>query len=100
MPTKEIELHEEAAGEYDAAFEWYLQRSSDATRRLDAEVERGLCEIAENPQRWAIGSYHTRRFLLRGFPYLLIYREKGENRIQILAIAHTSRNPDYWQHRT
>jgi hypothetical protein len=31
-------------------------------------------EIAGAPQRWARGSFGTRRFLLRGFPFLLIYR--------------------------
>ncbi len=100
MPVNTVELHEEAAVEYDAAFEWYLQPSSDVANRFDAEVERALSEIARNPQRWALGSHNTRRFLLRGFPYLLIYREKSENRIQVIAVAHTSRNPGYWKRRT
>ena len=98
MPTKTLELHEEAAADYDAAFDWYLDRSPDAARAFDAEFERALQEIARNPERWARGSYQTGRFLLRRFPYLVIYRELDSS-VQILAVAHTSRDPNYWKKR-
>jgi plasmid stabilization system protein ParE len=99
VPTKTVELHEEAAVEYDAAFDWYLARSPDAALRFDSEFDRALVEIAQAPQRWVGGSYNTRRFLLRKFPFLLIYREKTSGEIQIVAIAHTSRRPGYWKER-
>jgi len=98
VPAKIVELHEEAASEYGAAFDWYLDRSPDAARRFDAEFERALGEIAHAPQRWASGSHDTRRFLLRKFPFLLIYRERLSD-IQVLAVAHTSRRPGYWKER-
>jgi plasmid stabilization system protein ParE len=95
-----VELHEEAAAEYDAAFDWYLQRSPDAARRLDAEFECALAEIARSPQRWAGGPCHTRRFLLRKYPFLVIYRERASGDLQIVAVAHTSRKPGYWKERS
>jgi plasmid stabilization system protein ParE len=94
-----VDLHEEAAAEYDAAFDWYLQRSPDAALKLDAEFGRALAEIAQAPQRWASGPHHTRRFLLRRFPFLLIYRERAGGNLQIVAVAHTSRRPGYWRER-
>jgi len=39
------------------------------------------------------GPYDTRRFLLRGFPYLLIYRELSQDVVQVLALAHTAVGP-------
>jgi toxin ParE1/3/4 len=99
VPTRRITLHDEAAADYDAAFDWYLQRSPDAALKFDAEVERAMDEIARAPDRWPRGSYDTRRFLLTGFPFLLIYRERGERIVEILAVAHTSRNPGYWKAR-
>jgi plasmid stabilization system protein ParE len=98
VPTKPVELHEQAAAEYDAAFDWYLQRRPDAACNLDAEFNRALAEIAHAPQRWASGFYNTRRFLLRKFPFLVIYRERLHD-IQVLAVAHTSRKPGYWKER-
>jgi plasmid stabilization system protein ParE len=100
VPTRTIELHEEAAADYDAAFDWYLEHSAEAARAFDAEFEHALGQIARNPERWARGSYQTHRFLLRRFPYLVVYRELGPITVQVLAVAHTSRRPDYWKNRT
>ena len=99
MPTRVVDLHEEAAAKYDAAFDWYLQPSADAAPKLEAEFERALAEIAQAPQRWASGPHRTRRFLLRKFPFLLIYRERAGGNPQIVAVAHTSRKPGYWKER-
>jgi toxin ParE1/3/4 len=99
MPSKSAEFHEEASAEYDAAFDWYLERSPDAALRFDAEVDRALAQIIQAPQRWAAGPHPTRRFLLRQFPFTLIYRERSSGDIQILAVAHTSRKPRYWKER-
>jgi plasmid stabilization system protein ParE len=76
-----------------------MQRSADAALRFDAAIERAITDIARYPNRWPLGSYGTRRFLVRGFRYLLIYRERGAEGIQILAVAHASRRPGYWKTR-
>lgn len=100
MPTELIEFHHEAGLEFDAAFEWYMERSPDAAVRFDAEVNRALTQILVAPKRWAAGPHSTRRFLLRQFPYILIYRERlSFGDVQILAVAHTSRRPGYWKKR-
>jgi plasmid stabilization system protein ParE len=99
VPTSVAEFHPEAIAEYDAAFDWYLERSPDAALKFDAEVDRALAQIIRAPQRWAAGPYSTRRFLLRRFPFTLIYREQSWGNIQILAVAHTSRKPGYWKQR-
>ena len=100
MPTEFfVEFHDEASVEYDAAFDWYLERSADAALKFDAEVNRAVAQIAHAPKRWASGAHLTRRFLLRRFPYVLVYRERATCIIQILAVAHTSRRPGYWKQR-
>lgn len=99
MPRSRVEFHDEASAEYDAAFDWYLERSPDAALRFDAEVDRALKLITRDPGRWALGSHETRKFLLRQFPFILIYRERTGGTIQILAVAHTSRKPEYWRNR-
>jgi toxin ParE1/3/4 len=99
MLRNRVEFHDQAGAEYDAAFDWYLERSPDAALRFDAEVSRALKLITRSPDRWALGSHDTRRFLLRQFPFIMIYRERSEGRIQVLAVAHTSRKPEYWKSR-
>ena len=99
MPARAVELHEAAAVEYDAAFDWYLQQSEDAALRFAAEIDRALAQISEAPQRWVMAAFNTRRFLLRHFPFIVVYRELSSGIIQILAVAHTSRKPQYWKNR-
>jgi hypothetical protein len=38
MPADLLEFHEEAAAEYDAAFDWYRERSADGALKFDDEV--------------------------------------------------------------
>ena len=71
-----VDIHVEAGLEYDEAFNWYLQRSEDAALDFDREVDGAFAEIAQEPERWALGSYSCRRFLLQKFPYSVIYRER------------------------
>jgi toxin ParE1/3/4 len=94
-----LTFHEAAAADYDAAFDWYLEHNPQAAIRFDAEFERSLSGIMLAPGRWVRGPSGTRRFLLRGFPYFLIYRELDGQTIEILAVAHTSRKPGYWTAR-
>jgi toxin ParE1/3/4 len=99
MLTDLVDFHEEADAEYSAAFDWYRERSPDAALKFDAEVDRALAQILEAPRRWAVGPHSTRRFLLRQFPFTLIYRERASVNIQVVAVAHTSRKPGYWKQR-
>jgi len=99
MPSSRIELHEAAAAEYDAAFDWYLGRSAGVARRFSDEVDRALRQIIKSPQTWATAPFRTRRFLLSRFPFTLVYRELNSGDIQVVAVAHTSRRPGYWKQR-
>jgi plasmid stabilization system protein ParE len=94
-----VELHNETGLEYDDAFDWYLQRSEDAAWDFDHEVDRAFAEIAENPRRWALGTHSCRRYLLKKFLYIVVYRERPSESVQVIALPHTSRKPGYWKHR-
>lgn len=49
MPNSEVRLHDEAAAEYDAAFDWYLEHSPDSALKFDAEVERAFARLRGLP---------------------------------------------------
>lgn len=98
MASKKVEFHEDAALEYEAAFEWYLERSILAASKFAAALNRAMDMIVKAPDRWPEGSYGTRRFLLQRFPFAIVYRELPVV-IQVLAIAHTRRRPGYWKQR-
>jgi toxin ParE1/3/4 len=98
MVSKRIELHKNAAADYQVAFDWYFDRSPLAAQKFDEELGYALQRIAENPQRWPMNILGTRKFFLRHFPFAVVYRELPSV-IQILAVAHGRRKPDYWRDR-
>jgi plasmid stabilization system protein ParE len=98
MAGKRIEFHEDAASEYEAAIDWYFERSRAAAEKFTAEINRAVESIAKSPRRWPGDLQGTRRFFLRHFPFAVIYRELPSI-IQILAIAHGYRRPGYWKTR-
>ena len=98
MARKSVEFHEEAAREVLAALDWYLDRNALVASRFAEQVTQAMELIADAPQRWPTYSHQTRKFVLRRFPFLVVYREQP-NTIQILAIAHGHRRPGYWKNR-
>ena len=98
MLNKVVEFHIGAALEYDSTFEWYLERSELAAARFIDEIQIALVAIGRNPHRWPLGRRSTRKFILPNFPFSLIYRELP-SKIEIVAIAHGKRRPDYWKDR-
>lgn len=91
-------VHPEAALDYIEASEWYESRSTKAAARFDEEVRRAFVKIAEAPDRWPRHDAEHRHFVLRGFPYIVIYLEAPSGPV-VLAVAHASRREDYWRDR-
>jgi plasmid stabilization system protein ParE len=91
MPPRAVELHPEAIEDIRGAREWYASRSFN-------EIEDGLRKIAKRPEAWPVFLHGTRRFLLRRYPYSLVYRLKPSI-IEVVAVAHGKRRPGFWRER-
>lgn len=98
MASKQVEFHEAASLEFEAAFAWYFERSERAALRFARDVERAVAWIAAAPGRFPAGASGTRRLLLQRFPFAVVYRELPSV-IQVLAVAHGRRRPGYWKTR-
>ena len=91
-------LHPEAVAEARSATHWYRERNADAAKAFVAELERAFLCIAESPERWPVIETDRRRFVLRRFPFSVVYRLKS-GRVEVLAVAHGRRRPGYWRDR-
>lgn len=80
------------------AFEWYLERSLRAAQAFVREIDRSLAVISAGPSVWPRFEAGTRRYVLRRFPYSVIYREI-EGGVEIVAFAHQKRRSHYWYER-
>jgi toxin ParE1/3/4 len=54
--------------------------------------------LLENPQLGATVEGEIRHFVLRRFPFSVVYAVVGQT-IYVLAVAHGSRGPGYWKSR-
>jgi len=91
-------FHHEALAEYEADIRYYKKRQPGLQNRFVAAVEDVIGRILEHPERWRRIEQEIQRCLTRTFPYAVIYSVQGEM-VFIIAIAHGSREPDYWKHR-
>jgi plasmid stabilization system protein ParE len=93
-----LDLHPAVRDELDEAHDWYEQRRPGLGRDFLDEVARVLAEIAANPGRYGIADGDIRAGQLKRFPYAIYYRELTD-RIRVLAVYHTARDPSRWQAR-
>lgn len=98
MARTRIEFHPAAVDEARAACEWYAERNPRIADTFLVELDAAMDAIAADPERFPEYAVGTRRYLLRRFPYLVVYRT-FEATIQIVAVAHGRRRPGYWQGR-
>ncbi len=96
MSVRKIETLPEASLEVEEAFQWYLERSPQAAESFLLEVDHGIESIAQSPNRWPPFEWRTRRYLLRSFPYSIVYRCTGDE-VLVVAVAHHKRKPGYWR---
>jgi plasmid stabilization system protein ParE len=101
--VRQIRLHPEAELEASAAAEWYEAREESLGDAFLEELDRAVALIQESPRLWPAWpgvrrSPVVRRCLLPRFPYALAYTF-GDREVFVLAVAHLSRRPRYWQSR-
>ena len=89
-------IAEDAEDDYTASFRWYAERSPRAAEGFEAEFARALDAIAASPERYPLCDDRHRFYLLKRYPFQIIYRRASADRWLIVAVAHTSRRPDYW----
>jgi toxin ParE1/3/4 len=98
---KPVRPNDEAEAEFRRYIRWYEEESVGLGDRLWSEIQAAVALISTHP---SIGQAvqrvrgAVRRVPLRHFPFLLVYREYADH-LEVVALAHTSRKPNYWRGR-
>ena len=93
-----VSFHPSARRELLKHQRWYLKRSMSAASGFEQEVNHAISRIAEAPYRYPLTLRGRRRFVMLNYPFNIIYRVL-ESEVEIIAVAHHSKRPDYWQRR-
>ena len=88
-----------ALDEYQRAVAWYVARNARAAKAFTSAVSSILAAIGSQPDRYAWYDLESREAAVSGYPYSVIYRALPSGDVQVIAIAHASREPGYWRGR-
>jgi toxin ParE1/3/4 len=98
IEPKRIVYHPQALDELIDAAEYYDLCSPGLGGRFVDGVESAADFICKNPYLLAPDKSGCRKYVMKKFPFLIIYRVKDDC-IYILAVAHGKRKPGYWKKR-
>ena len=90
LPEAEAELLHEV--------EYYSTLRTGTGVRFQAAVEASLQRASRHPLGGAPSQQGTRSFLVKGFPFSVVYRASGDE-LLVVAIAPHRRRPGYWAQR-
>ncbi|QVL50029.1 MAG: type II toxin-antitoxin system RelE/ParE family toxin [Thiocapsa sp.] len=89
-------FHPAAEAEYLEAIRYYESKRPGLGAALLADFESVIDTVCAAPRRNPVEqSPDVRRKSLRRFPYTVLYRERS-GLVEVLAIAHHRRRPEYW----
>ena len=91
-------FHPAAKTELNEAVDYYEDCQPGLGAEFAEEVYTSIALILQYPEGWSKLSRRTHRCFTKRFPYAIVYENKAEF-IRIIAIAHTSRRPKYWNKR-
>jgi toxin ParE1/3/4 len=91
-------FHPQAEEELDTSIGFYEDREPGLGLDLEREVLHGMFQIQDAPNRWPQHRHGTRKYLLKRFPFHLVYLDMPDA-LWIVAVAHCARRPGYWKER-
>jgi|SRR5690554_1391138 len=79
---------------------WYNRASRNLGLLFLKEIKEEVKQIVKNPLSYEVRYADIRIAFLKRFPYAIHFEYlETENQINILAVLHTSRNPEIWKKR-
>jgi plasmid stabilization system protein ParE len=100
MKTKSlnIEFSEDAEIDFDNSYQYYLKESVKVAEAFFRQINSSLRKIKKHPDLFPIVFKNIRKFNVRKFPFVIYYFTTIDS-IRIIAIFHSSRNPQIWNQR-
>lgn len=95
---KRAEFIAEAREEFLAEVSFYEATQKGLGAKFSAAIEKTTALAVAFPDVGTSAAEGTRRLVVKGFPFVIIYKPTG-NGIIVFAVAHQSRHPNYWRSR-
>lgn len=93
-----IEVSDDAEADLDKSYEFYFRESQKVADAFFRRINLSFEKIKQNPYSFPNAYKNVRKFVVKKFPFV-IYYQVIDSVIRIIAIFHTSRNPEIWNER-
>lgn len=93
-----IELSEEAEADLEKSYAYYLEESPKLADTFFKSINSIFNDIKRNPLIFPVAYEDIRKYVVKKFPFV-IYYQIDKSKIKVIAIFHTSRNPEIWNER-
>ncbi len=89
-------FHPAAEAEHLESVVYFESRRAGLGASYLAEFERVISTACEAPDRFPVEKQpDVGRVRMKRFPFTILFRESSES-VQVLAVAHNRRRPQYW----
>jgi plasmid stabilization system protein ParE len=95
---RKVAFRKQARLEFDEAGNWYEKERLGLGMEFLDEIQLLIQRIASTPEQFPMLYRDVRKAVVRRFPYCIYFRERDQ-RIVVLAVFHSARNPAVWQQR-
>ncbi|MEN8262533.1 MAG: type II toxin-antitoxin system RelE/ParE family toxin [Nitrospirota bacterium] len=95
---KPFHFHPEALFEADESAKFYEERQHGLGKRFVEALTDAITRIRRTPELFGRVDDNIRKCRILRFPYGVIYRDKKKS-VEIIAVMHLKRKPDYWKKR-
>lgn len=93
-----LEFKPEVYDDIKTAYDWYESQRIGLGEDFLLSLEESYAKITRDPKVYQVLHKSARRKLVRRFPYGIFFTLR-ENKIIVIAIMHTKRNPINWNKR-
>ena len=93
-----VVLRDEAQAEFDEAFDYQEGQQAGPGVDFVARIQQVFDQISANPLMHAVVFSDVRKAVVTRFPYCQFYRAHAD-RVEVLAVFHSKRDPASWQGR-
>ena len=90
-----VRLIAEARDEFLHEVAYYEDLRTGLGKRFHTAATTAFKRAGESPMTGKPGVAGTRRVLVKGFPFAVVYAAE-ESAVVVYAVAHLSRRPGYW----
>lgn len=100
MKTKQfsVEISDDAEIDFDKSYKYYSADSLEIADTFFKQINFSLENIQQTPYSFSKIHKNIRKYIVKKFPFV-IYFQVIDTLIKVIAIFHTSRNPEIWNDR-